>query len=318
MIELRRYTPEDASAWNTFMALSKNGTFLFDRHYMDYHADRFHDHSLIFSQKGHVKALLPANEDGNRLSSHQGLTYGGLLLDSRTTITEVCEIFQLIAEYMREKGFSQLLYKPAPTIYQQIPAEEDLYALSQLGHLRLLARDAASVIDLSNPLRFTELRRRCVKKALRQELYVAESEQMADFWAILENNLQRQYQAKPVHSLQEIQLLKSRFPKNIRLYCTYQGKTPVAGVLLYITPQVVRTQYISASTEGKTMGALDLLFDHLINNNLFQHRYLDMGTSALAGSHTLNTSLVFQKEGFGARTICFDCYEWTPDKTENL
>ena len=47
-MDIRRYTPEKADEWNRFVAQSKNGTFLFDRRYMDYHADRFQDHSLMF------------------------------------------------------------------------------------------------------------------------------------------------------------------------------------------------------------------------------------------------------------------------------
>ena len=48
MFEIVRYTAEKADEWNAFVAESKNGTFLFNRGYMDYHADRFVDHSLMF------------------------------------------------------------------------------------------------------------------------------------------------------------------------------------------------------------------------------------------------------------------------------
>ena len=61
MLEVRRYTGEHSDEWNRFVAASKNGTFLFDRNYMDYHADRFSDHSLMIYRNGSVYALLPAN-----------------------------------------------------------------------------------------------------------------------------------------------------------------------------------------------------------------------------------------------------------------
>ena len=48
MISIQRYTAEKTDEWNTFVAASKNGTFLFNRCYMDYHSDRFKDHSLMF------------------------------------------------------------------------------------------------------------------------------------------------------------------------------------------------------------------------------------------------------------------------------
>ena len=41
--------------------------------------------------------------------------------------------------------------------------------------------------------------------------------------------------------------------------------SPWEGPLLYVTKQVVHTQYISANIEGKELGVLDLLFDYLIN-----------------------------------------------------
>ena len=59
MLEIRRYTPAMANEWNKFVAASKNGTFLFDRNFMDYHSDRFHDHSLLVYRGHQLYALLP-------------------------------------------------------------------------------------------------------------------------------------------------------------------------------------------------------------------------------------------------------------------
>ena len=95
-LEIRRYTPAFADEWNQFVAASKNGTFLFDRRYMDYHADRFQDHSLLFFRRGKLYALLPANVDGDTLYSHQGLTYGGLIMSDKTTAAEIVDIFRLL------------------------------------------------------------------------------------------------------------------------------------------------------------------------------------------------------------------------------
>ena len=63
MIEAEIYTPAMHDEWNSFVARARNATFLFDRRYMDYHADRFTDHSIVFRRKGHVVALLPLNKD---------------------------------------------------------------------------------------------------------------------------------------------------------------------------------------------------------------------------------------------------------------
>ena len=62
----------------------------------------------------------------------------------------------------------------------------------------------------------------------------------------------------PVHSLDEITLLHNRFPQNILHYIAKQENETLAGVILYITPQVVHVQYIAANAKGKELGALDL------------------------------------------------------------
>ena len=38
--------------------------------------------------------------------------------------------------------------------------------------------------------------------------------------------------------------------------------------------------------------------------------YFDFGTSNEEGGKVLNTSLIYQKEGFGGRGVVYDTYEW--------
>jgi hypothetical protein len=90
----------------------------------------------------------------------------------------------------------------------------------------------------------------------------------------------------------------------------FDGETPVGGTLLFLTPQVLHTQYISANAFGKQHGAIDLLFDHLINNTYKDYPYIDFGKSTVSDSADLNEQLIFQKEGFGARAVCYDTYEY--------
>lgn len=114
-----------------------------------------------------------------------------------------------------------------------------------------------------------------------------------------------------VHTLSEMQLLCSRFPQNIKLYLAYKDDVALGGTLLYLTKQVVHTQYISANIEGKELGVLDLLFDYLINCEYTNYSYFDFGQSTEQMGNILNKSLIFQKEGFGGRGICYDIYEYT-------
>lgn len=200
-----------------------------------------------------------------------------------------------------------------PWIYHRLPAEEDLYALTQVCHARLLTREISSTILLQQPLRFTESRKSGLRKALREGLYMEESDDLAAFWQMLDDNLATRHHTHPVHSLDELRLLQRRFPQQIHLFLIYnKEKTPVGGTWVFDAGQVVHTQYIASTDEGKAHGALDLLFDELINRRYREGIYFDFGKSTEAGGTNLNEHLIFQKEGFGGRGVCYDTYEWKP------
>ena len=309
-MEIRRYRREDKELWNYFVSKARNATFLFDRNYMDYHADRFDDNSFMFYHKGKLKAVLPANVAGDTLYSHQGLTYGGLLLDKKATVEDVLECFDSLNSWLRENGISKVVYKALPWIYQQYPSEEDLYALTWKCKAQLISRNIASTIVIDNKLKFAESRKSGIRKALSLNIEVGESNDVDGFWHVLEDNLGNRYNAKPVHTASEMKLLMSRFPNNIKLYVAKMNGEIVGGTLIYVTPQVVHTQYISASVEGKKHGALDLLFDYIINKVYANCRYFDFGKSTELGGAYLNEPLIFQKEGFGGRGVCYDWYQW--------
>ena len=309
-MEIRRYRREDKELWNSFVSKARNATFLFDRNYMDYHADRFDDNSFMFYHKGKLKAVLPANVAGDTLYSHQGLTYGGLLLDKKATVEDVLECFDSLNSWLRKNGISKVVYKVLPWIYQQYPSEEDLYALTWKCKAQLISRDIASTIVVDNKLKFAESRKSGIRKALSLNIEVGESNDVDGFWHVLEDNLGNRYNAKPVHTSSEMKLLMSRFPNNIKLYVAKMNGEIVGGTLIYVTPQVVHTQYISASVEGKKHGALDLLFDYIINKVYANCRYFDFGKSTEQGGAYLNEPLIFQKEGFGGRGVCYDWYQW--------
>lgn len=309
-MEALRYTPAMEEEWNRFAAKARNSTFLFHRGYMDYHADRFTDHSIVFRHKNSVRGLLPLNIDGDTAWSHQGLTYGGLIVDDKAGVEDVTRMFSLTNDMLRGQGVRRIVYKALPWIYHRMPTEEDLYVITWKCKARLIARDISSTIALENRLRFTESRKSGMRKALATGITIEESQDMEAFWTVLENNLSQRYATRPVHSLSEMQLLRSRFPDNIRLFVARIDGDVVGGTVIYEMGDIVHTQYISASPEGKANGALDLLFNHVINERYAHCRYFDFGKSTEQGGEYLNSSLIFQKQGFGGRGVCYDTYEW--------
>ena len=311
MFEIKRYRKEFEETWNHFVDISKQGTFLFYRNYMDYHEDRFSDYSLLVLHKQRVVALLPANREEHTLWTHAGLTYGGLITSMSVTTANICDIFTAINEFLKKNGFDKVIYKAIPWIYHRIPAEEDLYALINICNARIIERHISSTIMMENRIKWTESRKSGLRKARHHHIRVEESEDLETFWKILSQNLHEKYHAVPVHSLREIQLLQSRFPQNIKLYLAYQETRPIGGVLIYETPQVVHTQYISASKEGKMLGAIDIIIDYLLNEVYKDWQYFDFGKSSDGDGRALNRNLIFQKEGFGGRGVCYDWYEYT-------
>lgn len=309
--EIVRYTAAKADEWNRFVAESKNGTFLFDRGYMDYHSDRFHDHSLMFYRDGRLLAVLPAHADGDTLHTHRGLTYGGLLMSPQLTIAETMTLFREMNDLLRAEGFRHVSYKAIPWIYHRLSAEEDLYALYHECKARIVARDYSTNIFLGANLRWERVRRRGIVRAQRAGLQVEVSDSYADFWHVLADNLGSKYGVRPVHTLDEIELLHQRFPKNIVLYQAVRDGVVLGGVVLYVTPQVVHAQYSSATPEGKSLGTIDLIYDRIMHHDYKDYPYFDFGRSTENPDGSgLNETLVFQKEGFGARGLCYDIYEY--------
>lgn len=311
---IRRYQADDASMWDAFVRDSKNGTFLFLRGYMDYHSDRFTDHSLLyFDEKSHLVALLPGNaeEAEQQYYSHQGLTYGGFILSAKTRALDVMQLFEATIEYLARQGFCEWHYKQIPTIYHRCPAQEDEYALWRFG-ARIEHCLIASTVPLEANLRpaIERRRNRGVARAAEKGYQIVDTERLELVWPIIENNLRQKYNAKPVHSLEEMRLLQERFPNLIRCFLALKDGTPQACVVAYLANQeTVHIQYGHATEIGKADGALDLMYVTLIDRfrNMGYH-YLDFGTSNEDGGNVLNANLIAQKEGFGARGIAYKTY----------
>lgn len=307
--EIVPYTASRKAEWDAFVSTSRNGTFLFMRDYMDYHADRFHDCSLMARHGGRLHALLPAHLSGRRFCSHKGLTYGGVITDDKMTAALMLSLFDQVIRYLGTLGVETWLYAPVPYIYTRYPSQEDLYALFRHGAC-LTERKISTVIPSCEARPFSTLRQRKVKHALAAGLCVGQTDDFARFWPVLEENLKQRHQASPVHTLDEILLLHQRFPERILLYGVSDPKGEMlAGTVLYLTERVVHVQYIGSTPEGRQCGAVDLLFDHLIHRVYQNVPYFDMGTSVEDGGHWLNEGLIFQKEGFGGRAVVYDTYE---------
>ena len=312
MFEIKKYEEENKFDWDNFIKNSKNGIFLFMRDYMGYHSDRFIDNSFLFYKNNNLVAVLPANINDSTLYSHQGLTYGGLIQSYKLSTKDVLEIFDILNDELKKIAVKKVIYKPVPFIYHRAPSQEDIYALYKNKAVKI-GCNISSTIYQNNKIKFIESRKSGIRKSLKENVIIEKSERFDLFWPLLNQNLENKYRKNAVHSLEEINLLHGRFPENIKLFIATHNEEIVAGTVLYISENVVHVQYISANDYGKSIGALDLLFDYLINKNIFSADIFDFGQSTENMGEYLNENLIFQKEGFGGRGVAYDVYEYLID-----
>ncbi|MWV72485.1 GNAT family N-acetyltransferase [Helicobacter saguini] len=353
MITLREYKAENKATWNAFNKVAKNGIFMFDRDFMDYHSHKFVDNSLMFYENEKLIALLPLNLkivsksnniesnvsknetkilDSNfkdsKLSqtlqnlnstqkilySHEGLTFGGFITDKNMKQHKMLECFALLKEYMKEQNIDKLIYKALPYIYHSIPADEDIYALFR-NNARIYRIDCTSTILLSQTLPLSKGRKAQISRAKQSGIKVTKSNDLESFCKLLCEVLKHYHNATPTHSLAELQLLCGRFENEIALYsATLQGQM-IAAALIFNYSNLAHTQYLCANAMGRELGGLDLLLKSLIDSYLGSKMYFDFGISNENNGLFLNEGLIAQKESFGARSVAHYFYEMLLDST---
>lgn len=304
---VKKYTPDSKQVWNSLIDDSKQGTFLLNRNFMDYHSDRFVDNSLMFyNNKNELVAILPANIKDNILYSHQGLTYGGLIYKRDLKTSEVLSCFAALKSYAEEFLIKKLIYKKIPYIYADYLADEDLYALFVSG-AKLVRRDIAYAILMEDPIKISRSKTRYLKNFTGYK--IVQTDRYDDFYLVLKEALTL-HNATPVHSAAELKLLTERFPDNIKLYGIFnQDEDMVAGTWLFITKTSIHVQYMMAVKSAREGNVIDYAYNYIIENLTHGKKYLSFGISTEQDGRYLNMGLSWQKESFGGRGVCHDFYE---------
>lgn len=309
-ITIRTYNETDFEAWNKLVSESKNGTFLFDRNFMDYHKHKFQDFSLmIYNEKNKLIAILPAHRIGDEVYSHLGLTYGGIIIKKDLRLTVFFEVFSEILKFLFKEGIYFLHWKEVPYFYHSYPSDEWKY-LAFVTEAELYRRDMCSVINLKEQFVFSKTVVRYAKNVDKQGFIYRKSEEWDVFWKeILVPELDFYHHVLPAHNLEEIFYLSSKFRDNIHLYTVYSGNEMVGGTVLFIDKNVVHCQYISVKSKFREKKVLDFLFYKLIKEDFKDYDYFDFGISNEENGRKTNMGLLYWKEGFGARGVSQDFYK---------
>lgn len=309
-ITIRTYNETDFEAWNKLVSESKNGTFLFDRNFMDYHKHKFQDFSLmIYNEKNKLIAIMPAHRIGDEVYSHLGLTYGGIIIKKDLRLTVFFEVFSEILKFLFKEGIYFLHWKEVPYFYHSYPSDEWKY-LAFVTEAELYRRDMCSVINLKEQFVFSKTVVRYAKNVGKQGFIYRKSEEWDVFWKeILVPELDFYHHVLPAHNLEEIFYLSSKFRDNIHLYTVYSGNEMVGGTVLFIDKNVVHCQYISVKSKFREKKVLDFLFYKLIKEDFKDYDYFDFGISNEENGRKTNMGLLYWKEGFGARGVSQDFYK---------
>ena len=315
-MKVLRFHKSDKKQWDELIDDSRNGTFLLKRSYMDYHSSRFNDFSLmIFDGKNNLQAVFPANKKSNTVITHEGLSYGGLVVSRKLKYDDVKECFKVILNYYNENNIEEIIYKAIPAFYHKKLFNDDIYILRHLEAVNFRT-DMGWVIDNRNENKVQSRRKRTIKKAAQLELEIVNDENSLEpFWnEILIPNLKERFNVSPVHSLEEIVHLKSCNTSNIEQFLVKTENEVVAGATIFIYKNGVHAQYLSANMLGKKYGALDYLINYLINEKYNSKTFFSFGIVNEQQGKIINKGLMEWKESFGA--IIYPNYFFTL-KTNN-
>jgi len=307
---VKKYDQNDYKIWNDFIAQAKNATFLFHRDFMEYHKDRFEDFSLLVYQDEKLISILPANKVGNSLYSHQGLTYGGLVFTAKVKGAKVEAVLDAVLYFLKENLFETFYYKPIPNFYFPEGNNEIDFFLFKRGAV-LDRKEMNLAVNLELPLQISKSKLKHFRRIEDLDLDIMEEEDFNPFWEkILEPRLLEKFNVKPVHTKEEILLLKQNFPENIRQYSVYQNDEIIAGITIFETENVVKSQYGATSKKGEEVRALDFLFINLIEKYKRKgKRFFDMGIVNEENESGYHSGLLKQKEELGCKVYNQDFYK---------
>lgn len=315
-IEVIRYSEQYRDKWEKFVLNnSTNGSFLMSRNFLDYHKDRFVDHSVLFIRGGsNIVGVCPAAEkveNGKKqFISHAGSTFGGIIVGKEYhNITNISGMVEALDEYLKNKGFSYALIKNPNEIFASENSNLIDYMFYHQGYQNYdelsFAIDFSKVPNDDIVMNFKSKTRNLYRTSLKNNLELkplTTKEEIADFYAILCKSLEK-YETKPVHSLDELyELYFDRLSNVIRFYGVYSEGKMISGSMVFIINNVFHTQYLAADPEYLYLKPMDFMDGSLI---ILAHdegfKFFSFGISTEDHGHYLNENLAKFKEGFGTQ-----------------
>lgn len=319
MMRIKVYDEDLKDRWDEFVIKSRNGTFMQQRHFLNYHPrNRFMDHSLmVYDEHDQLTAVIPGaikhNGEKRLLSSYPGASHGGIVIDLKFNTARALALVPILIEYCQANNFHSIELKVVPRIYHCWPCDEIDFALRYYG-FSLSSTELATALPLKEtPFKthyMAESAQRNRHKAEKLGVTIKESSDYKTFWNILTNNLKQRHKTHPTHTLPEIVDLTQRYPLSIKLFAAFYEEDMISGVVAFLlNSRVINCFYIANNSEYQHLRSLDLLFYRLINWGIERgYHYLDWGISTENKGKFVNQGLFRFKEKFGGRGVLRETY----------
>ena len=289
------YSSTYKNDWDKFVEICEINSFLFKRNFIEYHKNRFVDNSLLIYLNDKIIAILPANLDANKsLHSHQGLSYGGILFEPKTTLEQREQVFFVVLKNLNERKINEINLKQIPLFFLD---EIHNTKILEIIDAKLISSDIHSYIPKLSYCKPNNDRFKYIRKASRKNFKIVQTNQFDIFWdKLLIPNLKNRHNVSPVHSIEEIILLSKNFPENIIFTGCYQNDNLRAGNVIFLNDDIAHTQYISGD-ENRKDGSLDFLMHQTILK-FNKTKKFSFGSSSEKNGTKVNKGLLYWKDSF--------------------
>ena len=288
-----KYTPSHQNIWDEFVKNSKNGNIFHTRKFLNYHKERFIDHSIVIYKKNKLIALFGAIEFEDKIVSHRGSTYGGLIVRKENKSNDTLMIWEEIIKY-----YNKIIeFRKCEYIFDKYPSKEVEFIAKKLG-FKEVAEELSTCLDLEY-IKLSERRKRAITKCKNLKI-VFDDLEYETYYKILSKNLEK-FNSTPTHTLEEMKTLKELFPNEYKLVTIYLDNKMIAGVWLVLaTPFTAHTFYIAQDYEYSENQPLSCIVKEMIEYlQEKNYRYLNFGISTEDGGKVINKGLFEFKESFG-------------------
>ena len=326
MIETVKYQNNMAKEWDAFIDSAHNGTIFHKQKFLSYHIDRnFTDSSLLFKKRGKIIAVLPAaiEKRGNKkiLFSHPGASFGGLVYQKLSFI-DCSTIIEIIEAFCKKNNFNEIFIIQTPLVFNQHQNNEVVdYCLrkSQYDNTENYLSSVLLIQDnINNQLK--EIARNKKRSMNYYNSLIKENkiqfkwaDNFQEFYPILIEN-KKKHNAKPTHSLEELEKLKQLFPDDILQLMILNNQHSIGGMTVFKANETsLILFYTMFDYSYNNIQPITLLMHYILKWSKKHHiRLIDYGISHQPNQKDPlrpNISLIKFKEEFGCFSSIRNTYK---------